>query len=773
MPTGKEVSLNNFMVLMNFADTEFNRIYNTLLQAEMLNPGAATAMLQDIRAQEISIREERKDLSRIFAEGMKIDADALTTIRKAQLDMEVARTRAETDIKVQQSRAALGREQILADLRTSFDNERRTATDKGSTSAFRVGERDLQTLTATPARSDSLSPSSEAAAKQQLDRRASELLNDVFGSEFAKAGDAYEKRAFLDAAKGEVAKGLGVFSSVGTYGTQLGDNLGSAIDEAVDKAFESRVRDVDAQIKKEEKAEQEIINDVQAVGPGNIDFAKDLYPALKVKAEQLGVDPSKADTILSRVGKADPKYNDIVLEAAVNARSLPTLAEKTYTDVTIDGDTYRYVDGLKIKDSLAAFDSPQALREALDAGDPEAIALYDRVLSFQPSQIKLLQEGDYPRRLFENELDAINLETERRQTKQKMMEGQDVNVLALHNKAMRIYQDLYGPKTPKMDVRRTAQRIRETYEDDQVAEVLRKIAKEDGFSARQINKLDKTIRKMEKAETVAELVALRREANKIRIGGLAEVKFKVQGEEYTLPQLKAEVDRQFEAGEYTDERQKAAFDQTIGILERAIDEGTLDRRAIRQTQRAFDFMAEDVLRKEEEPQPPGPGFKPRIPQIEMPTESVIDEQAAARESSDEERALAAAFESGMTSPTNNPNSVGDQARPAAMHKVGKGVVSMTTAALSGKGGSIGDRKEVAQQMALRSLEEQGVSPETIKRASRYRKQYGDLYRMTEDQGRITMSDLAKIDPMINQDLELATAASLFGTVDAAFPDDQA
>ena len=770
MPTGKEISYNNFMLLMNFADTEFNRIYKTLLEAEMLNPGAATALLQDIRAQEISIREERKDLSRIFAEGMKIDAETLQQIQKAQLDLESARARTEADIKIQSSKAAMQKEEILADLRTSFEEERQTAQGRGSKAAFTRGEREQDVLNSTPRDARALQPATKEAAKAQLERRANDLLNEVFAPELAKTTDAYEKTAMLDAAKAQVKSGLTNFSRVGTYQTQLGDELSKAIDEAADEAFKARETDAAKQVKEQEKKQEELLNEVDAVGAGTVDFGTDLYPALKVKAMQLGIPEAQAETVLARVGTEAPTYNDIVVEAAVNARQLPSMMNSIIEQNTINGETYSYVSGLEIDPALAGFDTPEKLREGLKNNDPAAQELYNKVLAMQPSQIRLLQEGDYPRRLYENELDAIKLDQQRRQTKQKLMEGQDINVLDIHNKAMRIWQDLYGAKTPKMDVRRTAQRIRETYEDEQVAEVLRKIAKEDGFSARQINKLDKTIRKMERAETTAELAALRREANKVRVGGLSEIKFRVQGEDYTLPELKREVDRQFEAGEYTDERQKAAFDQSINILERAVEEGTLSRRAIRQTQRAFDFMAEDVLRKEEEPkeEPARPG---RGLPIDMPEE--VPGVGQVEEPSDEEKVLVAAFQGGMTSPTNNPNGVGDQARPAAMNKVGKGVLSMANVAMAGQGGGLDERREVASEIAKKTLEEQGVSPETIQRAEKYKNQYATLYRLTEDQSRITMDDLSKIDPLVNKDVELATAASLFGTVDAAFPDEQA
>jgi hypothetical protein len=182
-------------------------------------------------------------------------------------------------------------------------------------------------------------------------------------------------------------------------------------------------------------------------------------------------------------------------------------------------------------------------------------------------------------------------------------------------------------------------------------------------------------------------------------------------------------------------------------------------------------MAEDVLRKQEEPEPPGPGFRPRVPKVEMPEQ--VPGVGQVEEPSDEEKVLVAAFQGGMTSPTNNPNGVGDQARPAAMNKVGKGVLSMANVAMAGKGGGLDDRREVAREIAKKTLEEQGVSPETIQRAEKYRNQYSTLYRLTEDQSRITMDDLSKIDPLVNKDVELATAASLFGTVDAAFPDEQA
>jgi len=771
MPTGKEISYNNFMLLMNFADTEFNRIYKTLLEAEMLNPGAATALLQDIRAQEISIREERKDLSRIFAEGMKIDAETLQQIQKAQLDLESARARTEADIKIQSSKAAMQKEEILADLRTSFEEERQTAQGRGSKAAFTRGEREQDVLNSTPRDARALQPATKEAAKAQLERRANDLLNEVFAPELAKTTDAYEKTAMLDAAKAQVKSGLTNFSRVGTYQTQLGDELSKAIDEAADNAFKARETDAAKQVKEQEKKQEELLNEVDAVGAGTVDFGTDLYPALKVKAMQLGIPEAQAETVLARVGTEAPTYNDIVVEAAVNARQLPSMMNSIIEQNTINGETYSYVSGLEIDPALAGFDTPEKLREGLKNNDPAAQELYNKVLAMQPSQIRLLQEGDYPRRLYENELDAIKLDQQRRQTKQKLMEGQDINVLDIHNKAMRIWQDLYGAKTPKMDVRRTAQRIRETYEDDEVADVLRTIAKEDGFSARQINKLDKTIRKMERAETTAELAALRREANKVRVGGLSEIKFRVQGEDYTLPELKREVDRQFEAGEYTDERQKAAFDQSINILERAVEEGTLSRRAIRQTQRAFDFMAEDVLKKEEEPKEEPPARPGRGLPIDMPEE--VPGVGQVEEPSDEEKVLVAAFQGGMTSPTNNPNGVGDQARPAAMNKVGKGVLSMANVAMAGQGGGLDDRREVAREIAKKTLEEQGVSPETIQRAEKYKNQYATLYRLTEDQSRITMDDLSKIDPLVNKDVELATAASLFGTVDAAFPDEQA
>ena len=63
-----------------------------------------------------------------------------------------------------------------------------------------------------------------------------------------------------------------------------------------------------------------------------------------------------------------------------------------------------------------------------------------------------------------------------------------------------------------------------------------------------------------------------------------------------------------------------------------------------------------------------------------------------------------------------------------------------------------------------------VTPQTLDRAKKYQNQYATLYRLTEDQSKISMDDLSKIDPMVNKDVELATVVSLFGTVDSAFPD---
>tara|TARA_R100001463_G_scaffold7625_2_gene24314 strand:- start:1005 stop:3329 length:2325 start_codon:yes stop_codon:yes gene_type:complete len=772
MPTGKQISYNNFMLLMNFADTEFNRIYSSMLAAERLNPGAATALLQDIRAQEISIREERKDLSRIFAEGVKADADALATIQKAQNDLAIAEGRVAADIAVQGSRAAISKQEILADLRTSFRTETEKGTQSGSQGANKLAERPTEQtkILSTPTRSDSLNPADRRAAEQQIERRANELLNDVFVPGLDQASNASERKAFLEASKQQIVRGLQTYTSVGTYKTILGDDLVSSIDKAVDRVAKPRMATIDSEIKDSEKAQKEILDSVGSMGPNPnaAEIDSILRPAIQNKAIILGIDPEQAEVILARVGKAPSKRSELVLQAAVNARQLPSLMDTEIAQADIEGERYDYVAGLNIKQDLAAFNTAEELDAAIEAGDEAAIGLYNRVLGFQPAQIKLLQEGDYPRRLYENELDAIKLSIERRQAKRKLQEGQDIDTVELHRKAMQVWQDLYGPKRPKMDVRRTAQRIRENYELDQVPELLRGIAKEDGFNPRQIRKLDATIRRMERAETAAELTALRKDANKVRMGGLSEIKFDVQGTEYTLPQLKQEIDKQAASGAFTDDRQKAAFDQSYSILERAIEEGTFDKRMKRQVQKTFDFMAEDVLREKPEAPAPAPATQPGLP-IQMPAESVIDEQAAV-EVSDEEAALIAAFGEGMSTMTNDPNGVGSVARPATFNKIGKGILSQTNVATAGRT-DLKTKKEVARGIAEKTLEEMNVTPQTLDRAKKYQNQYATLYRLTEDQSKISMDDLSKIDPMVNKDVELATAVSLFGTVDSAFPDD--
>jgi hypothetical protein len=361
---------------------------------------------------------------------------------------------------------------------------------------------------------------------------------------------------------------------------------------------------------------------------------------------------------------------------------------------------------------------------------------------------------------------AIKLENERKVTQQKILEGMKPDAAELHRKALRIWQELYGAKNPKIDFRTTAEQIRKEYEDPEVADAVRRLAETQGFNPRQIRKLSNNISRLDKVQTRAELEALHHEIKKTGQKEITDYEFQLRGEDYNILELKQIVEKANEQGEM-EPTAYDAWSRSFQTIEDAIDRGVFPDTAVREIQKTFDFLEEteqvpfDIDRdtrasptqEEAERLPEGDGGSASVERV-----------------SDEESALAAAFATGMGSATNDPNGANSIARPAAMNAAAKGLVLSSNVAMAGKG-NLKDKKMVAQKAAKKALEDQGYSKETINRAVENKAHYGQLYRLTEDQAQISMTDLSRIDPMVDKDFELASAAAFFGTIEANYPDE--
>jgi len=755
MPTGKEISLNNFMMVMAFADQEYNRIYNTLLSAEKINPGSSTAILEDLRAQEISIRGERRDLSRIFIEGVKADADFQEAITKSKLDLDRAKATGEASLRVAGVRAEVDIQQAKIDLQEAQNKENTKQQAKGASSLVKAADRGEEQLGSIPLGAAERSPADEKAAKEQIAKRINQAFDDSLKRDYQLLSTDRERKQYLEDSKAVLKDSLETYTTVGTYGSVL-TNKSVVITDEVDKYIKGQgLTGIDKRVKEEEKKQKELVEEIDKIGIDTELDKLELMDGLTVKAKALGLADAGSLKYLSApiTGPAQP----IVVQAAFNAQQLPSLMDpvKDETGEVIVGLEPRYT-----------FETKEDLQAAIDEGDEKALELYDKVLGFQASQINLLNQGEYPRRLYDNEMRAIKLENERKVTQQKILEGMKPDAAELHRKALRIWQELYGAKNPKIDFRTTAEQIRKEYEDPEVADAVRRLAETQGFNPRQIRKLSNNISRLDKVQTRAELEALHHEIKKTGQKEITDYEFQLRGEDYNILELKQIVEKANEQGEM-EPTAYDAWSRSFQTIEDAIDRGVFPDRAVRQIQKTFDFLEEteqvpfDIDRDTRAS--PTPEEAERLPEGDGGSASV-------ERVSDEESALAAAFATGMGSATNDPNGANSIARPAAMNAAAKGLVLSSNVAMAGKG-NLKDKKMVAQKAAKKALEDQGYSKETINRAVENKAHYGQLYRLTEDQAQISMTDLSRIDPMVDKDFELASAAAFFGTIEANYPDE--
>ena len=755
MPTGKEISLNNFMMVMAFADQEYNRIYNTLLSAEKINPGSSTAILEDLRAQEISIRGERRDLSRIFIEGVKADADFQEAITKSKLDLDRAKATGQASLRVAGVRAEVDIQQAKIDLVGAQNKENTKQQEKGAASLVKAADRGTEELGSIPLGAAERNPADEKAAKEQIAIRINQAFDDSLKRDYQLLQTDRERKQYLEDSKAVLQGSLETYTSIGSYGSVL-TNRPAAITDEVDKYIKSQgLPGIDKRVKEEEKKQKELVDEIESIGVDTELDVGELMDGLTIKAKALGLEDKGSLAYLSTptTGPAQP----IVVQAAFNAQQLPSLMDpvKDETGEVIVGLEPRYT-----------FETREDLQAAIDEGDVKALELYDKVLGFQASQINLLNQGEYPRRLYDNEMRAIKLENERKVTQQKILEGMKPDAAELHRKALRIWQELYGAKNPKIDFRTTAEQIRKEYEDPEVADAVRRLAETQGFNPRQIRKLSNNISRLDKVQTRAELEALHHEIKKTGQKEITDYEFQLRGEDYNILELKQIVEKANEQGEM-EPTAYDAWSRSFQTIEDAIDRGVFPDRAVRQIQKTFDFLEEteqvpfDIDRDTRAS--PTPEEAERLPEGDGGSASV-------ERVSDEESALAAAFATGMGSATNDPNGANSIARPAAMNAAAKGLVLSSNVAMAGKG-NLKDKKMVAQKAAKKALEDQGYSKETINRAVENKAHYGQLYRLTEDQAQISMTDLSRIDPMVDKDFELASAAAFFGTIEANYPDE--
>jgi hypothetical protein len=371
-------------MLYSFKEAEFNNILNYLIQQETLQPGIATALVQDIQRQQSAIKQRRMDLAEIRQSGLAGDQSLMVAIEKIKGDIAVGRMTAVTDVN-----------KVKAKLEEQYSKDDRAA-DTKATQAF-TGATD---------------PSS---------RQYKELKNLTIVGAMLPAD---ERQMVVDSAV-RYFEGVhrGTMESLGNesvaysiYNEKLDADLQDAITNRLSMGGFTRVSTADAASIKDEVL---VELGLDAVEDSNLQrrLARQDFEEIKEEIKPgWAANPSKSKLIALGMDeasweKATKTIDKRMASAAYYARYLPQFQEEHLKEN--ENETYsQFID-------------------RIENNDENAIALYRHVLRMEPADIKLLSEGQYARELYDIGLAEADLATARGQYR------------GLSGKAKRDYEDIY------------------------------------------------------------------------------------------------------------------------------------------------------------------------------------------------------------------------------------------------------------------------------------------------------------------------------------------
>lgn len=410
MPSGADTFKRSVGGIVDTYNSRYNQILSYLVNQEQINPGALTALIDQIRSNEISIQRERDAISRLQLAGMEADDSFLQAISKARLDLDKT-------VFSKQAEASIER----GKLRTTFVEEKNSQKTTGAGAIptdNRYNEAKNQVITLPVDNTEQ----AQETMKNYLVQFYSENLGDKRTSIANEPIAVAEFDALIDAElrqAGSPTMNLPVYAEV---------NLDQAVSEA--KA------DLRLGLKTPEQAEQEYDAEVDEV----------------ISQVGTGRPPEDIDVRLKRIGITNPKafltdftsvpfdpqnYEEKLGRAAFNSRILPQYAVEDE-----DGE---------IVSEYAEFGTfPEFQQALLDSGSEDhdkALDLYKRTLFKQDFEINLLADGAYPARLVALQEREAALEGRRARLDtlmDKQRQGEKRDFADIKREADQIYRELYA-----------------------------------------------------------------------------------------------------------------------------------------------------------------------------------------------------------------------------------------------------------------------------------------------------------------------------------------
>ena len=409
MPTGSDTFKKQLGGVVDTYNSRYNQILAYLVNQEQINPGALTALIEQIRSNEISIQKERDAISRLQLEGKKADDAFLQAIAKARIELDKTIFSAKADASIERGK-----------LKTTFVEEKNSQKNTAAAAIptdSRYNEAKDQVITL---RVDNTEQAQETMKNylvqfygdQLSDKRSSVANEPIAVAEFDALVDGELRQA------GSPTMNLPAYAEV---------DLGRAVSEAKAelrlglKTPEQAEQEYDAEV-------DEVINQVGTGRP----------PAdIDVRLQRLGIDNPKALLQPTEAVPFDPQnYNEKLGRAAFNSRILPQYA--------VEGE-----DG-EIVSEYAEFGTfPEFKQALLDTGSEDhdkALDLYKRTLYKQDFEINLLADGSYPARLVALQEREAALEGRRVKLDtllDKQRRGESRGFADIKREADQIYRELY------------------------------------------------------------------------------------------------------------------------------------------------------------------------------------------------------------------------------------------------------------------------------------------------------------------------------------------
>jgi hypothetical protein len=412
MPTGAQTFKQVAGGMVDTYNTRYNQILAYLMSQEQINPGALTALIDQIRSNEISIQRERDAISRLQLEGMKADDSFLLAMKKARIDLDKT-------VFSKQAEASIER----GKLRTTFVEEKNSQKTTGAgaipvdTSYTDARDKDVvgdRVIVDNDEQKQSVLKNYLVQFYQGnlADKRNSIVNEPIAVAEFDALVDAELRQA-------------------GDKTTRLPRFAGVDLDQAVNEAKSELRLGLKTPEQAEEEYDAEVDSVISQVGTGG-------RPAdIDVRLQRLGIDDPKALLQPSEAIPFDPQnYNEKLGRAAFNSRILPQYA--------VEGE-----DG-EIVSEYAEFGTfPEFQQALLDTGSEDhekALDLYKRTLFKQDFEINLLADGSYPARLVALQEREAALEGRRTRLDDLMdrqRAGERRDFADIKREADQIYRDLY------------------------------------------------------------------------------------------------------------------------------------------------------------------------------------------------------------------------------------------------------------------------------------------------------------------------------------------